>query len=65
MSNPFNPVEHPKKRKSRLTGKESCTRHTVCWPKGQEEAICFSQDGKGYIILAEGKQSSIRYFHIP
>jgi hypothetical protein len=47
---------------------ETLQRKPISLPyqsKGQEEAICFSQDGKGYIILAEGKQSPIRYFHIP
>jgi len=37
---------------------ETLQRKPISLPyqsKGQEEAICFSQDGKGYIILAEGK----------
>lgn len=56
------------KRKPKEHLYETLQRKPVSLPyenKGQEEAICFSQDGKGYIILAEGKQSPMRYFHIP
>lgn len=56
------------KRRPREHLYETLQRKPISLPyqnKGQEEAICFSQDGKGYIILAEGKQSPIRYFRIP
>jgi hypothetical protein len=55
-------------RKSKEHLYEALQRAPVPLPyesNGQEEAICFSQDGKGYIIIAEGKEQPVRYFKIP